>query len=388
MAHAFLAPSAAHRWGHCPGSVAMERLYPEQTSSAYAEEGSLAHAWAAKLLDPGQPDPQKPLPEEHRQFIQSYVDFIKRETEGGIREIEFKVELLTVTGEAGAKGTIDCACLVGNTLKIIDLKFGEGVLVDAHKNPQLLVYALAAREFFSMFAEIKDIEMTIFQPRKDHIDTWKLTAKEADVLAIRVRDKAAKALGFVNADPLPPEALCPNVEACRFCKAKSACPALRQMAAQAVDFKPVADEKPIPVVMAEALSPEKLSESMKIADLLEPWIAAIREQTRETLMSGVEVPDFKLVLGRPGNRQWTNSTEAEEALKRCKLKEDERYTFKVISPTQAEKLFKAGRIGPHQWPNLQGLISRADPAPVVAPATDKREAYQPVSQAKDFSPLP
>ncbi len=50
MAHSVLAPSSAHRWMHCPGSVNLERLFPNQ-SSAYAEEGTLAHAWAAFALD-------------------------------------------------------------------------------------------------------------------------------------------------------------------------------------------------------------------------------------------------------------------------------------------------------------------------------------------------
>ena len=44
---------------------------------------------------------------------------------------------------------------------------------------------------------------------------------------------------------------------------------------------------------------------------------------------GVHIDGFKLVLGRPGNRQWTSAAEAEELLKTFKLKENERYSYKA-----------------------------------------------------------
>ncbi|WP_282197531.1 DUF2800 domain-containing protein [Turicimonas muris] len=387
MTHAVLSPSSSRRWMTCPGSVNLERMFPNESSS-YAEEGTLAHAWAAFALDPeNQPKPSKDLPEVHRPYVLDYVEFVKRETEGGLRQIEFKVDLLSITGEAGAKGTIDCASLVGNTLKIIDFKFGQGVLVSAQRNSQLLIYALAASEFFSMFDEIKEIEMTIFQPRMDNIDTWKISMPQAEELAITVRAKAAEALAFYRADPLPLETLKPHVDACRFCRAKAACPKLRETGAKACDFKPIADEEPVPMLGAELMSPERLAENMQLADFLEPWIAAVREEAHRQLMNGNEIPGFKLVLGRPGNRQWTSAQEAEEMLKGFKLREAERYTFKVISPTQAEKLMKVGRIGERQWKRALEIITRAEPQPTVVPETDKREAWQPTAQSTDFSPI-
>ena len=385
MAHALLAPSSAHRWMTCPGSVNLGRMFPDETSS-YAQEGTLAHAWGAFALDPEQQShPSSELPSEHQAYVRDYVDFVRRETEGGMREIEFAVDISEITGEAGAKGTIDCAALVGTTLKIIDFKFGQGVLVEARNNPQLLIYALAARNFFSMFEEITDIEMTIFQPRKDHIDTWKITAKEADELFDLVRRKAAEAIGTLVLDPLPLQVLKPHVDACRFCKAKAACPALRSEAAKACDFKPIADEEPIPLLNAELMSPERLSENMRIADFLEPWIAAVREEAHRQLMAGNAIPGFKLVLGRPGNRQWVDINEAAVMLKSFKLKESERYTFKLISPTQAEKLMKAGRIGERQWKRAEDCITRSEAQPIVVPESDKRSTWSPVAQPTDFS---
>ena len=78
---------------------------------------------------------------------------------------------------------------------------------------------------------------------------------------------------------------------------------------------------------------------------------------------------------------------AEELLKTFKLKENERYSYKVITPTAAEKLYKAGRIGQRQWPKLEQIITRSEPAPVVAPESDKRPAWTPTAQPTDFQPV-
>ncbi|MBR3212108.1 MAG: DUF2800 domain-containing protein, partial [Firmicutes bacterium] len=49
--HAALPPSSAERWGNCPGSVTLSKQFPQDTTSTYAEEGTIAHAVAESLLD-------------------------------------------------------------------------------------------------------------------------------------------------------------------------------------------------------------------------------------------------------------------------------------------------------------------------------------------------
>ena len=60
-------------------------------------------------------------------------------------------------------------------------------------------------------------------------------------------------------------------------------------------------------------------------------------------------------------------------MKIMRLKKNEMYDQKLISPTTAEKLLKKKK--PTEWASLQEVISRADgKPPSVAPVTDKRTA--------------
>src|SRR5690606_11631223 len=88
-------------------------------------------------------------------------------------------------------------------------------------------------------------------------------------------------------------------------------------------------------------------------DMIESWCKAVRRRVESELLAGRPVPGYKLVEGRRGARQWTNQEEAESALKTMRLKVEEMFDLKLISPTTAEKLHKAGKLGPRQWQRLQ-----------------------------------
>ena len=138
-------------------------------------------------------------------------------------------------------------------------------------------------------------------------------------------------------------------------------------------------------------SPVMLGNLMGTVGLIEDWCKALRAQVEENLITGVEVPGYKLVDGRKGNRAWSSVEEAEATLKTMRVPHDQMYDYKVVSPTTAEKLFKAGVIGPRQWPKLSTLITQAEGKPSVAPAADKRPAISLAPTAKgltDETPKP
>jgi hypothetical protein len=179
-------------------------------------------------------------------------------------------------------------------------------------------------------------------------------------------------------------------EHCTFCKAKATCPKIRGEV-----LETVLGSEPADVAEFESLEPaigkpaigkpdtaDWISVCLQKVDLIEDWCKAIRAEAERRLLAGEPVPGFKIVQGKRGARSWANAAEAEQMLKTFRLKQEEMYDFKLISPTTAEKLAKAETIGKRQWPKLQALITQKDGAPHVAPESDPRPSItvQPVEE--------
>ncbi len=96
---------------------------------------------------------------------------------------------------------------------------------------------------------------------------------------------------------------------------------------------------------------------------------------KKILEDGVEVPGFKAVLGRMGNREWRDKKEVETTLTQSmKLKHEIIYNKVIKSPTALEKHAKSGEIGPRQWKTLQDMITRSEAKLKVALESDERPA--------------
>jgi hypothetical protein len=128
-----------------------------------------------------------------------------------------------------------------------------------------------------------------------------------------------------------------------------------------------------------------LSVCLDKVDMIEDWCKAIRAEAERRLLDGQDVPGYKLVQGKKGARQWADAEAAEQMLKQFRVKLEDMYDLKLISPTTAEKLAKAETIGKRQWPKLQALITQSEGKPHVAPESDPRPALvrQPVAEMFD-----
>jgi hypothetical protein len=171
-AHALLGASKAHRWMACPGSIALEHDLPD-TPSPHAEEGTRAHELAAAWLEQ-RFEAFKNAPDEMEENVRFYVEYVRREAVGHQLLIEQRVDYSDVIGAPNSFGTADCIILAGDTIKIIDLKYGMGVRVDAEENEQLMLYALGALETFGLLGGFTKAKLVIVQPRLNHISEWEV----------------------------------------------------------------------------------------------------------------------------------------------------------------------------------------------------------------------
>ena len=378
-AHALLSASASPRWMSCFGSVALTKDLPDETS-VYAEDGTRMHEAAASMLL-GYTH-QQDLDDEELDVVQTYVDYVTREARGHQLLVEQRVDYSDVIGVANSFGTSDAIILAGDTIVIADLKTGRGVKVDAEENEQLMLYALGALEVFGLVGDFTKVKVAIVQPRLGHVSEWTMDVANLRVFGQHARAAAAKVIDMVEGRT--ELEFKPSEGACRFCKAKATCPALLTFVQDSVgadfDSLDADDIKTSPMGMGA----NSLSIAMAAVPLVEDWCKAVRARLEAELLKGERIPGWKLVQGRNGARKWNNEKDAEATLKRMKLKVEEMYDLKLITPPAAEKLAKAGTIGPRQWPALQDMIVQKSGPPSVAPESDKRPAWSP---ADDFNNL-
>lgn len=402
MAHALFSPSAAHRWLNCPGSLVLTKDIP-QTSSEHADWGTAAHEVAAEALVGGrQPaeiagrvvrvnDRDIVVDEEMVACVQTYIDAVREYAAGGGHlMVEQRVEFGRWVEQPGQFGTSDAIVIQdgGDELQIHDLKGGRGVKVDAERNEQLMLYALGALDLVEPLGwdSPERVRLVIHQPRLGHLSEWDCGVTELLDFANRAKNAAEHAVACLRLGVDEEEDLKPGGKQCRWCPAKATCGALANFVQDQVgaDFDAIADTE-FKAVLAE---PIDIASAMSAVDLIEGWCKAVRAETERRLLAGMPVAGWKLVEGRRGARRWVDQTEAEQLLKTMRLKHDQIYEYSLISPTTAEKLAKAGDVGPRQWPKLQSLITQTEGRPSVAPESDKRPALVVTPTADEFDAAP
>lgn len=395
--HALLSPSAAHRWMRCPASVVLEQDYPE-TSSEYADRGTMMHEAAARLLNGEDWLKITGLSHDEIDIVAEYVDRVKEAAQNGVLFVEERVDFSEEIGVPDSFGTADALIISGTRLEIHDLKTGRGVPVDAEDNEQLQLYALGALGAYELIYPIETVKLCIHQPPLDNFTEWEIPVEELRKFQRRVVDAAADVLTAMNAagevdtdfdqSEFSKSFARPSDKACRFCAAKAKCLALSAQVSEAtaMDFDDLTDV-PATADDLKTVTPDRLASLFARVGLVENWCKAIREAVFAELSAGRDVPGYKLVEGRKGARQWADAAAAEAALKGMRLKQDEMYEMKLISPATAEKRRKGGLIGDRQWSKLETLITQKDGGPSVAPADDPRPAISLAAKPEEFEAL-
>ena len=377
-AHALLSASSAARWLHCTGAPKLEQSFPD-TTSTYAKEGTLAHAICelklrkyaieampkstyTRRLNKLKKDPL--YQKEMDGFTEDYLDRVKEiylsYESKPLVAAELKVDFSRWV--PGGFGTADCIILGGDTINIIDFKYGKGVEVDAHGNPQMRLYALGATEKYKLLWSIKTVRMTIIQPRIGNYSTDEMSYDELLTWAeTEVKPKAKAAAG--DSGTFEPG------DWCRFCRAKAQCKTRAEhFAAMAADAKAHPDPR--------LMSMEDLSRYLASAKLLKAWADDLQAYGLSCALEGKDVPRWKAVEGRR-SRSFTAQDAAVKVLMENGTDEAMLYNRVPLTLAQTEKL-----IGKKQFDALVGAYVEKKPGkPTLVPASDKREAISTTPKA-------
>lgn len=388
-AHALLSASSAKKWIHCPPSARLEDSIPEE-ESAYAKEGTLAHAicelklqklftdknmtdrtYKGRLKKLQQDEMYAP---EMEGYADEYADYVS-----GIAfsfpaspfvAIEKRLDYSPWAPEGF--GTGDCVIIYGKDLHVIDFKYGKGVPVKAEGNYQLALYALGAYREFGMLFPIEDVHLHIVQPRIPNTSSWSTTLKEVlawgEAVVKPAAEKAFKGEGaFRPADYCSGDA--ENYCKSGFCKAYGRC---RATADKNMDLlKEAWDEGQNQKKLPPLLSWEEAGELLKKAMFLKDWVQKLENAALSEIVSGGKVPGWKIIEGR-SNRKLSDADAAFAELVQAGYEEAILYRREPIPLGELEKTLSKE----HRQDILSKYIVKPQGKPTLAPEDDARPAME------------
>lgn len=388
--HALLSASGAHRWLACTPSAKLEDQFPDTESEA-AAEGTLAHELAEmkvrnyffpkelgkrKLNSAVKKLSESGLWKDEMQgYTDDYLDYIKTtalslKSMPSVR-IEQRVYFKEYTladpeDEIEGSGIADCILLYGDTVHVIDFKYGKGVPVSAEENPQLMLYALGAYQAYRLLYPISKAKLTIVQPRLDSISEWGCPADDLLKFGEYVKERAALAVKGEGD-------YSPGKDVCRFCRASAQC---RARAEENVRLAFFTDKLP------PLISNEEVGQYLEKGEDVAKWLEKLKEYALKECLAGKAVPGWKAVEGK-GGREWADIDKAFDILTKSGLAPEEMlWERKPLTAPQTEKL-----IGKRDFqesvgefvikkPGKPALVKESDKRPAITNKVTAAEAFQ------------
>jgi len=356
--------STAKRVIACPGSVALVQKMPPKPSSEHADRGTMLHDVISEILGKCLPWDQfigttyegqvltQELFDEKIAVALELLDQVDPH-----KNMEYEVETRVGFGDLlpGVFGSTDLVGRIGSRAVVLDWKFGDGVVVDAEDNDQLMFYAAACMRTPSAqwaFDGALEIELVIVQPPM--IKRW-VTTKE------RIKQFEQTLVQAVKQAQQPDAKLAVG-DHCRWCAGKPICPKMTGAVDRALQ------------VQLKEIDVDTLGRYLKNADLLEDWIKDLRGLALQLLEKNLPVPGYKLVQ-KQARRKWTDESKAKEALLDMGLKESVVVETSVMSPAQAEKALKK------RWADLpEGLVKSESSGTTLASEDDPHPAVLQIGQ--------
>ncbi len=384
MQHSKIGPSALHRLLACPGSYQLSERLPvapdaQRRSSYAAAEGTVAHSIVEAFLKKDTPHEFGNVVVEEGHPVTIDEDMIA----GTAQMIAFCESLAEDASEVLIEeqvdlgflwygkppepifGTVDFAAYHPKTdaLHVVDFKYGR-LPVSPYDNAQASAYGIGACHQLGLTPET--VTVTIIQPRRmdnaPPVQTDVIAGLDLMVWAEDVMKDGVDALFGAS-----PELA--TGDHCRFCPAKLACPAMKQLAQDTAktEFPGIPPE---PVNMSN----DDLGLAMDQAAVLQMWFKEIQAETSGRVERGEAVPNWKLVPKRAA-RKWTDEKEVASQLNDPRL-----FIKKPLSPTQMEKkepvVYRAFV--------ERGLMSNTSSGTTLVPDKDPRDAVEARTASDDF----
>ena len=356
-------------------------------TSEYAAEGTAAHSVRERCLKEGR-DVQDfvgewiegdglffEVTQEWVHWLQPGIDRI-REAKGFSWAFEHRT--LMDPWIPGGFGTLDAGGISKTRIIIDDLKFGKGVLVDAERNKQLMIYALGFWQNYARHhTKAKRFLLRIDQPRvAGKGSEWEVSLDELLAFGEEVTAAVARTLA-------PDAPLNPGPKQCQFCRAS------RNLLCEVQDafvlellgltMDDLDDEGKLKMAAIDGMTPERRAKVLENASLITSWVSNVKGVSLQAALNGDEVPGFKAVATE-GDRAWVSEQQAEEFWK-GKMPDKDIYTKRIKSPAQMEQV-----AGTRNWTRAQELIHRPEGKPALVPESDKRPALIPLTDLLDGLP--
>ena len=372
--HAVLSASGSHRWLNCTPSARLELEF-ENTGSEAAREGTAAHALCEhKLKRALHMRSRRPVSDydsdEMEECTDAYAEFVMEQYETAKQVCDDPVVLIEQRLDFSCYvpdgfGTGDCLIISDDRLHIIDFKYGMGVLVEAEDNPQMKLYALGALAVYDALYDIREVSMTIFQPRRENVSTWTVSVEDLKAWAENELKPRAKAAYDGEGEYLPGEW-------CTFCRA-----AVRCRARAEEKLKLAQTEFRMPPLLTDA----EIEEILAVLPDLTKWANEITAYALDAALNhGKEWNGFKVVEGR-SVRKYRDEAAVAEAAKEAGYKDI--YRQSLIPLTEMQRL-----MGKDKFEEiLGGLITKAPGRPTLVPKSDKRPAMNVSNAINEFNEI-
>lgn len=372
--HAILSASGAHRWLECTPAARLELEFKDQESTA-AAQGTAAHNLCEhKLKKALHIRSKRPVSEfnddEMEEHSDAYVEYVleqleevKKNCKDPLVLIEERLDFSCYVPEGF--GTADTIIIGDKNLHIIDMKYGQGILVYAEDNPQMKLYALGALASYESLYDIEEVTMHIFQPRRENVSAWTISVDELKKWAENDLVPKAKLAFKGEGEYLPGDW-------CTFCRA-------------AVKCRARADEK-LRLAQSEFKLPPLLTDNeieeilSKLSDLTRWANEIVAYATDAAVNHGKEWSGFKVVEGR-SNRKYKDEDKVAEVAKANGYKDI--YRTSLITLTEMEKL-----MGKQKFKDILGdFIIKPPGKPTLVPLSDKRQALNVSSAKTEFNKI-